>query len=273
MSQGTSQKSRFFSKIAAIAFGLVLIPFYQNCSSPNAEFTANSTQVPSPLVAAPPSSSYSGGNGGGYDGKPFVLPDLTRACTDGDGARSRIVEKAGVHRLIRLDCANLATAQVVTVTTPMVQIPGHDSIVYDDKIFDSQADLVSGAQLPTKGYCREVTQSATISVPQTVGTDFQVGLVIAVSGTSLLASMVFEDNSTSNDYATNTVNIGTAPATTGPLVGLYSYRSGPAVFDFNFVSGEAVVLGQNVPLYDISTPATTGLLVDFDSTLTKCTWN
>lgn len=262
-------RNKWLKLITALPLALVLVVAFQNCSSPGAEFSSGSTKQD--LVAAPPSSSYSGGNGGGYDGKPYVLPDLARTCTDGDAARSRIVEKAGVFRLVRRDCSNLSSPPVVSVTR--AQTIATDSLVYDSKVFDSQDRLVAGTQLPTKGYCTEVTSAATISVPQTVGTDFDVALVVAVSGPDLVASMLFMDNSSSDDYETPAVRIGANPGGTGPLVGPYSYRSGVQQLDFNFVNGEAVTLAKDIPVTDVDTPSVTGTLVDFDSTLTKCSWN
>lgn len=246
---------------------ILLVVSFQNCTSSDVNFENRSVAI------VPTPSSYSGGNGGGYDGKPFVLPDLSRVCTDGDAAKARILEKANVYRLVRWDCANLVTPQVVTVTKPGVQVSGSESLIYQDKVFDSQALLVSGAQLPTKGYCREVTSAATISVPQTVGTDFDVALVIAVSGPDLIASMVFDDNSTSDGYGTTAVKIGSSSAPPGPLVGNYGFSLSPASLSFDFVSGEAVVLATDMPVTDTDTPSVTGTLVNFDSTLTKCSWN
>lgn len=261
---------RTLQKITTFAIVVLVVLSYQNCSSPNAEFA--SSAAPS-ITAGLPSSSYSGGNGGGYDGKPFVLPDLSGVCTDGDAAKARILEKAGVYKLVRWNCTNLGTAQVVSVTKVSQTSTTAESIIYDKSVFDSQAALVSGTQLPTKGYCTEVTSAATITVPQTVGTDFNVSMLISVSGADLVASMIFDDNSSSDAYATNVVRIGSSSVPAGALNGPFAFAAGAQSLDLNFVNGEAVTRAQNLPVVDTDTPSVTGTLVDFDSTLTKCSWN
>jgi len=265
--------SRLQKRIAAVsisAVGVALICLYQNCSpSPSTEFASSQPkEASSTIVAAPPTSSYSGGNGGGYDGKPYVQPDLTQSCKDGDGAKSRILEKTGSYSLIRIDCQNLATPQPVTVTSLPISTSPLDAIVYDNKIFDSQAAIVSGTQRPTKTYCRQNSLPATITVPQTVGSNFNVELLVSVSNTDLVATMTFDDNSTSDAYTTAANKVGSASV--APLAGSYSYNVGGQQLSLNFSGGSVQAQASNLSVTDTDTPSVTGTLVNFNSSITSC---
>lgn len=78
------------SRLGYATLAVCCLALFQNCSSPN-DFADNNSQT---SVLSQTHSGVGGSNGGGYDGKPYIAPDLNKKCTDGDIAQSRLRSSA-----------------------------------------------------------------------------------------------------------------------------------------------------------------------------------
>ncbi len=84
----------------------LMLGAFQNCTVPAQFGEAGNTQKP---------QVGGDGNGTGYEGKPYANPDIAKECTDGDSAKSRIIEtKSGELYLTRANCAPVAPAKKIS---------------------------------------------------------------------------------------------------------------------------------------------------------------
>lgn len=271
-------KQKNFARSFLCVLGLLSTLLYTNCEKPSiSSLPSGSSSLASGNNSN--TSTTDSGNGGGYDGKLYVVVDLAKTCADKEGSVSKIRSHNNAFQLERWDCVNLAKPEIVTVTRPTLNDPNQDVIVYRSRLFDNQQRILSGAQSPAKGYCSQKNVFADlIGFPQATSNDFSYFAFFSVNTTgNLEASLFFGDNNSSDDFITDNHVLGPAPLTSGAPVGNYSAPNllGTAGFEFSFnitatsVSSKA----NNVSAFFADDPSVTGTVQNVDTPVTQCIWN
>lgn len=141
--------------VALAAVGLVLVLSFQNCKSDSSALDplGIASKVTGGGLAAEDKAETDSGGGGGdggvYDGKPYVGIDIAGSCGAVGGVRTEIRVFGEKAMLIKDNCQEITPKELDTVSLSLMA-HNTSNIVYEGKVLDA----VEEAAEPTRYFCR-----------------------------------------------------------------------------------------------------------------------